>query len=284
MSKTKPSEDQEKDDDFKKAEVDQNKPEAEKEETIDIDNADVDYALKAVPTYVQDFMKVNGMLDDGHEWMNTRQLKEYLSNTKFSEEQAETLTTYLKDKEARKAEFNAYMKDPTKQSMKEDYLKISQSNAAAKKVDQMSQKIEELQQKNEKLEKDNAERDKRIADLENKTPPVVSMGKAEVEKNNGKKKEKNAIIIKDGDKTYVVTKDMVKKARKELGKNALPSWKNMKAAAKMKLVDQNAIKTLFNENGETTYSKYKSVEEKKPEESKKSQAQMIIQRNSSYEL
>ena len=251
MSKMRTSEDQKKDDDSKKVEVEQDKTEPEKKETIDINDADVDYALKAVPTYVQDFMKVNGMLDDGHEWMNTRKLKEYLSETKFSKEQAETLTTYLKDKEARKAEFNAYMKDPTKKSMKEDYFKISQSNAAAKKVDQMSQQIEELRQKNEKLEKDNAERDKRIADLENKTPPVVSMGKAEVEKKNGKKKEKNAIIIKDGDKTYVVTKDMVKKARKELGKDALPSWKNMKAAAKMKLVDQNAIKTLFNENGET---------------------------------
>ena len=284
MSKTKSSEDQEKDDDSKKAQVEQDKTEPEKKETIDIDNADVDYALKAVPTYVQDFMKVNGMLDDGHEWMNTRQLKEYLRGAEFSKEQAKTLTTYLKDKEARKAEFNAYMKDPTKKSMKEDYLKISQSNAAAKKVDQMSQQIEELKQKNEKLEKDNAERDKRIKDLENKTPPVVSMGKAEVEKKNGKKKEKNAIILKDGDKTYVVTKDMVKDARKELGKDALPSWKNMKAAAKMKLVDQNTIKALFDENGKAKFGKYQSVEEKKPEESKKSQPQIIIPRNSSREL
>lgn len=250
----------------------------EDKETIDINDKDVDYALRAVPTFVQDFMKVNGMLNDDHEWMNTRKLKEFLSKASFSKEQAETLKTYLKDKTERKKEFDAYMKDPSKKSMKESYLAKKRAEQELpqkieddkKKIADLEQKNIELQQKNKDLEQKNKEQEREIAERKAKAPLRASRGKVEVTKDNGKTKDKNAIILKDEDgKEYFITKKMVKEARKN--DSTMLSWGDLKDTVKDGEVSREIFNKLFDKDGKAKYGGYKeikakSVDSKAPED------------------
>ena len=227
---------------------------AEEKEKIDIADKDVDFALRMVPTYVQDFMKVNGMLPEEHKRMNTRELKAYLTSAEFSKEQKELLTGYLKDREQRKAEFEAYTKDPTKQSMKEDYVKAAQVKA------EREQSLKEAQEQLKAITTKALEEEaKKVIPTQaavtkalnvkvepiNVSAPVVKVGKTEVTKNNGKKKEKDAIIVIEGDRTYTLTKEMVKEVRKKEGKDAFPSFKKMMKAAENGTLPSTVVKSCF---------------------------------------
>ena len=79
-----------------------------KKETVRLDT-NAQWALNAVPSNVQAFMKENGMLDKNAQWMNSKQLGEYLKTAEFGKEQADKLSTYLSDKNARQGEYMAYM-------------------------------------------------------------------------------------------------------------------------------------------------------------------------------
>ena len=211
------------------------------------DNAD--YALRMVPTYVQDFMKVNGMLPEDKASMNTRQLKEYLKTADLSEEQSAKLKEYLQDKEARKAEFEAYTKDPTKKSMKEDYAKANEQKKALEQIsDRGIISLEETTKKalGEEIKRTIPNRED-LKGLNGKVNsldiPLVKVGKTEVIKDNGKKKEKDAIFVTEGDKTYTLTKAMVKDVRKAEGKDAFPSWKKMKKAAEKGMLSPDIVKS-----------------------------------------
>lgn len=106
-------------DDYMKAPVVQEQPTPEPQPVVikedekvkvDIAGKEADFAIKAVPAYVQQFMKENGMLEPDAKFMSSRQLGEYIKNTEFKKEDAEKLSAYLQDKPARTQDYVAYQK------------------------------------------------------------------------------------------------------------------------------------------------------------------------------
>lgn len=250
----------------------------EDKETIDINDKDVDYALRAVPSFVQDFMKAHKILKEDHEWMNTRQLKEFLSTQEFTKEQLKTLNDFFKNKDERKAEFKAYIKDP-KKALVETRAKYDREVLQVQsKVDKQQQKIADLMQKTEDqtreitdLQQKNNDKDREIAELKAKAPLSASRGKAEVVKDNGKTKEKNAIILKDENgKEYFITRKMVKEARKN--DSTMLSWGDLKDTVKDGELSREIFNKLFDKDGKAKYGGYKEVKAKSAD----SKASMVM--------